>query len=309
MIRSLNMYLTLTSFKTRDGLTLPGLLYEPERKTRKVVIFLHGNGSSSVFYSTRRSNTLADVLNRSGISCFAFNNRGAHYIKGLTRKRSNRKERIDYGTAFELIKDCIHDIDGAIALLRRQGYQEFYLIGYSTGANKICVYNFYKPRNLVKGYVLLGGGDDLGIYYQALGKRKFMYFLNKSKLLSKTSKRRELIPESFEFYHPMSWQSLYDTINPDGDYNTFPFLEHFKKLKLSRKKLFRHFEAIRKPTLVVYGGEDEFCGNVSRAVNLLKQHASASSNFTFKIFDGADHSLHGYEKEFARTVVKWIRKI
>lgn len=305
------MFLSLVEFKTRDGLKLPGLLYEPEKRARKVVIFLHGNGSSSVFYSVKRANTAADVFNRAGLAYFTFNNRGAHYIKSLTRKRLGRKEeKVNYGTAFEMIKDCIYDIDGAIAYLKTQGYSEFYLVGSSTGANKICVYNFYKPRNTIKGYVLAGGGDDLGIYYQTLGREKFLATLEKARLLANTARRREITPESFELYHPMSWQSLYDTINPDGDYNVFPFLEYFKKLKLSRKKLFRHFAAMRKPTLVVYGSKDEYCYcGVLNSVDALKQHASPQGKFIFKIFDGADHSLRGYEKGFARAVVKWIKDI
>mgnify|MGYP001563190287 CR=1 FL=1 len=92
------MYLTLVELKTRDGLRLPGLLYEPEHKaTKKVVIFLHGNGSSSAFYHVKYNNTAADVFNRAGISYFAFNNRGAHYIQKLTRKtRGKEKEKVDY---------------------------------------------------------------------------------------------------------------------------------------------------------------------------------------------------------------------
>ena len=83
--------------------------------------------------------------------------------------------------AHEKIKDCVLDIDGAVKFLQKLGYKEFYLAGSSTGANKICVYNHYKPKNIFKKYILICGGDDTGIYYSALGNKKFFKILNESK--------------------------------------------------------------------------------------------------------------------------------
>mgnify|MGYP001604750315 CR=1 FL=1 len=123
-------------FESTDKLLLPGMLFEPDSKTKKVAINLHGNGSSSVFYNFERTDSFAKELNKQNISFFTFNNRGAHYIKKL-KINNEEKEEIKIGTAFELIKDCIKDIDGAIELLKSLGYEEFYLIGHSTGANKI----------------------------------------------------------------------------------------------------------------------------------------------------------------------------
>ena len=78
--------LQLVGFETPDHLQLPGLLYEPEKKTDKVAVYLHGNGSSSVFYSNHKMNLFGQELNRIGVSFFPFNNRGAHWIKKLDRK-------------------------------------------------------------------------------------------------------------------------------------------------------------------------------------------------------------------------------
>ena len=57
--------------------------------------------------------------------------------------RGKKEERKRFGMAYEKIKECIEDIDGAISFLKKHGYRKFYLAGASTGANKICVYNFY----------------------------------------------------------------------------------------------------------------------------------------------------------------------
>ncbi|MDA2922387.1 DUF1749 domain-containing protein, partial [Patescibacteria group bacterium AH-259-L07] len=214
----------LVQIRTIDELMLPGLLYRAKNSS-KAAIHLHGNGSSSVFYHNGQRDIMARALNNKGISLLLFNNRGAHYIKklyGITGKRKKKSRR--FGMAYEKIKDCIQDIDGAISYLKRIGYREFYLIGESTGANKICVYHYYKPKNEVSKYILLGAGDDAGFYYKAYGKEKFFKLLRVSK--EKISKRQgneiitDLLPEEI-----FSYRGFYDIANPDGDYNVFPFLE------------------------------------------------------------------------------------
>ncbi len=295
---------TIVQIKTDDGLTLPGLFYEAQG-SRKVAIFLHGNGSSSVFYSDDLREDQAKLLNNAGISYLLFNNRGAHIIKKLNVKKQNgEEERRRFGMAYEKIKDCIKDIDAAITFLEQVGYNEFYLIGESTGANKICVYHYYKPNNKVSKYILLGGGDDTGIYYNELGKKKFNELLKEAKAKIAKGKGEdiicELLPEEI-----FSYFGFYDIANPDGDYNVFPFLEVIKEIKLSKKKLFRHFMSINKPTLVVYGEKDEYAwGDVSKVVSVLKE---LKPEFEYKIIKNADHGFNNHQKELSEIIVSWLK--
>src|SRR3990170_2168494 len=220
----------LFEFQTNDKFFLPGLLYRPSKKTRNVLITLHGNGSSSVFYGPE-SNIFAKKLAEKDIGYFAFNNRGAHYIKKINRiNEEGEKERVKYGMAYERIKECMLDIDGAIDFLGKQGFSEFYIIGFSTGANKICVYSYYKPKNRVSRYILAGAGDDVGIIYNEIGsKKKFLRFVKQAKTKIDKGKGRNMIPK-YILDWLISYQSFYDEANPDGDYNTFPFYEYINKL-------------------------------------------------------------------------------
>ncbi len=59
--------LKLIEFETSDGLNLPGLLNEVAG-SKKAVIYLHGNGSSSVFYDEKGNRDLPEELNKKGIS-------------------------------------------------------------------------------------------------------------------------------------------------------------------------------------------------------------------------------------------------
>lgn len=303
------MSLKLISFEATDKIQLPGLLYEPHTKTTEVALYLHGNGSSSIFYKDDSMNLLATLLARVGISFFPFNNRGAHWIKKLVKKRGTEEDRILYGMTFELIKECIYDIDGALDYLKKIGYKKFYLIGLSTGANKIVVYHYYKPKNLIDKYILVSGGDDTGLYYQDFGQKKFRSLLKTSRDKTKKGKGRELIPQDIIADPLISYQSLYDTINPDGDYNIFPFNEYINNLKLSRKKLFRKYKTINKPSLVIYGEQDEYCyGDVPRCVEILKKECAHPEFFTFKMIKGADHGYTGKGEKLAEIISSWLKR-
>lgn len=292
----------LVQIKTTDGLTLPGLLYEAPR-AKEAMIFLHGNGSTTVFYDDDQRIELAKALNKKGVSFLMFNNRGAHYIKKLDFVNKGKTESKRLGTAYEKIKDCIKDIDGAIKFLEEKGYSKFYLIGESTGANKICVYHFYKLLNKVSRYILVSGADDTGIFYEQLGKKRFYELLKEAKEKIKKGKGEELIIELVPDILT-SYNAYYDTCNPDGDYNTFPYLEVIKKIKLSSKPLFRYVKSINKPTLAIYGEKDEYAlegGGTSSKI--LKQQCPS---FTHKVIKNGNHAFSEHQKEYAKIVTEWL---
>lgn len=294
---------TIVQIKTEDGLTLPGIFYDASN-SKKAAIFLHGNGSSSVFYSDDLKEEQANALKGKGIAYLLFNNRGAHLIKKLNiDNKDGTPERKRFGMAYEKIKDCIKDIDAAVEFLENKGYSEFYLIGESTGANKICVYHYFKPKNKITKYILLGGGDDTGIYYNELGKKRFNKLLKESK--EKISRRKgqeiicELLPEVI-----FSYTGFYDIANPDGDYNVFPFLEAISGVKLSKKKLFRYFKSVNKPTLVIYGEKDEYAwGDVPKVVSILKEQ---KPEFEYVVIKDADHGCSQHQKELSKVIADWL---
>lgn len=310
------MYTTqLVEFPSQDQLLLPGLLFEPERpanQAAKAAIFLHGNGSASVFYSVKRAQALARQFTSQGIALLLFNNRGAHFIKTINKFHAEEEEASKYddvtlGTAYELIKDCVYDIDGAVNFLKDQDYADLFLAGHSSGANKICVYDHYQPQNDIRKYVLLSGGDDTGIYYQMIGSRKkFFKFLKQAKHKIDQGKGRRLVPK-YIVDMILSYQSFYDIANPDGDYNTFPFFEQLNEWDLSAKPLFNYFKQIKKPALVIYGENDDYSPNKSgrKALNILREQVKNKDNFEFKLILDADHSFHGQEDELGQQAAAW----
>ncbi|HET7436677.1 MAG TPA: alpha/beta fold hydrolase [Thermoanaerobaculia bacterium] len=294
----------LVRFEATDGIELVGLLYEPFRATKRAIVFLHGTGGASVFDS-KRTNILADEFLRAGIAFFAFNNRGAHVLRRLRSTR--RKRSISGGSAHEVIRDCVKDIDGALVNLRARGYRDFTLVGHSTGANKIAVYDHYKPRNPVKRYVLLAGGDDTGLLHLQLGEKRFRAAIEKARAMIKEKRGDELVSSRLSSM-PMSWRAFYDMANPDGDYNVFPFGEVLRDVQLSRRARFRYVKAIRKPSLFVYGENDEYCyDDVPGCVAVLAEAIGANEKIELAIMRDADHGFGGREVELAALIERWMR--
>lgn len=305
-MNAMNYNPELTIFTSTDGLRLPGLLYKPDAPNDSVALYLHGNGSSSIFYSARTMNAIAEKLNKQGIAFFPFNNRGAHFIKSLKKGEGMAEERVQMGMTYELIRECIFDIDGAIRFLADKGYKKVYLVGMSTGANKICVYDKYAGDERIEKYILLSGGDDTGLYYTMLGKERFFEALNESRKKVEEGKGIELAPSSYiEF--PLSYQSLYDTINPEGDYNIFPFLDVMNGLHLSEKEPFSEYSALKKPTLVLYGSEDEYCyNNVIGCMSILRQRTEGKTHFTYALIQGTDHGFSDAEQKLANSIADFL---
>lgn len=290
----------LVRFEATDGVALAGVLYEPARPsmrahkhaTKRVVIWLHGGGGASVFES-RRTNLMAEVFVEKGIGFFPFNNRGS----GIVRHAGDELG----GAAFERIRDCVADIDGAIRELWRRGYRDITLAGHSTGANKIAVYDHYKPRNRAKCYVLIAGGDDTGLLYAQLGARRFKTLLTKAKAMRNS---HELAPP-IAGQAMLSWRAFYDIANPNGDYNVFPFFEVMSGTKLSRRTLFRYIKAIRKPSLYLYGDRDPYSfGDVPRCAAILAQHVNERAEVV--VMRDADHGFRGKEVELSIIICDWI---
>jgi pimeloyl-ACP methyl ester carboxylesterase len=297
----------LLTITANDGLMLPALYYSAGPES-PLVIWLHGMGSTGSFYAVERTNALASALLAKSISFLALNNRGAHFLQGVKflDKTGEYQKRLQ-GTSHELIAESIFDIEGAINFAKSNSHSSLFLVGHSTGANKICVYNYHSQNNPFKGYVLFGGGDDTGLFYEQLGRDRFFDLMQESKSKVEQGQGAHLVPERYNV-GPFSYQSLDDILDPDGDYNTFPFIEQSTGVKLSTKPLFREFKSIDKPTLVMYGSEDEYCPpSAAVAENTLKSVAPHPDLFTFELIPEADHSAHGHEPRLASLITKWIK--
>ena len=306
-----NMKAELIQFKTPDNLFLPGLLFRSSTFSTKVAIYLHGNGTSSILNAVDKINDIAKSLSKKNISFLVFNNRGAQLIHKAYREIDGKKEKVKTGTAYEIIRDCIYDINGALDYLKTKGFETFYLIGNSTGANKICVYNFYKPKNPFSKFILISGGDDTGFNYHLSirTKSKLYKYLKISEDMINRGKGEIFIPKYFLGGYLLTYQSFKDQCDPNGNYNVFPYYEILFKDRLGKKPFFKEYKSIKKPTLVIYGENDEYCyGKVPQIIELLRKNCTNPKQFKFAVIKNTDHSLEGKEKELAKLITEFLAK-
>jgi alpha-beta hydrolase superfamily lysophospholipase len=297
-----------------DKLRLPGLLYSPAKATKKAAIWLHGMGDSGVFYNPPWLNTLGDAITATNIAFLAFNNRGAHNSKSITildESLPEDQQKYQGGTYFERIADCVQDINGAVSFLKERGFSTLYLLGHSTGANKVCAYHNRTKDNPFAKYVLAGPADDSGLYYAELGEKKFWQVLQYAKRMMAEGKPLHIMPKYTGMY-PFSAQAAADIMDPEGDYNTFPFYETTTQ-RIGHKPLFKEYSGIDRPTLVVLGDQDEYtttAGGPESALNILKKYLSPKvrADSVFELIKEADHSFRGAEPIFAETVASWLAR-
>ncbi|HVI60757.1 MAG TPA: alpha/beta fold hydrolase [Candidatus Saccharimonadales bacterium] len=303
--------LEFVSFLSLDKLKLPGLLYAPAKPSKKVAVWLHGMGDNGVFYKPELMNALGEALNNQGVALFTFNNRGAHnskHLKIVDETLPEEDRGYPGGTHYEKIKDCVHDIEGARQYLEELGFSEFYLLGHSTGANKICAYHARQPQNKFSKYVLAGPGDDVGLFFSILGPKRFWLALRYAAKMNDKDPLRTM--PKYTGMHPFSAQAAWDILNPDGAYNTFPYYEATTE-RLGSKPLFEEYRKINKRTLVIIGEDDEFAypaGDAGGALKLFMEHSTNSQlkHTDFVSVVAADHSFHDREAEFAAKVSDWL---
>ena len=104
----------------------------------------------------------------------------------------------------------------------------------------------------------------------------------------------------------MTWRAFYDVANPDGDYNVFPFLEAREKLRLGRKAHFHAMRKIRKPSLVVYGENDEYADDIQACVGVLANAVAQQPNIEIVVMRDAAHGFSGKERELAELITGWL---
>jgi pimeloyl-ACP methyl ester carboxylesterase len=204
----------------------------------------------------------------------------------------------------------MYDIDGVVEYLKNLGYERFFLMGKSTGANKICVYHemLQKQGRITpfSGYILLSGGDDVGLWYEEMGVELFQAILSNAQIAVKENRGKERPTARRCFLEDFSYQSAADILDPDGPYNCFPFYEAFQK-RLSTKKLFQEFASLDMPTLVIYGEQDEYVlFPIADVIALLKSHNSRAE---YDVIANANHSFDGHEKILTERILAWIKNV
>lgn len=279
----------LAKIKTRDGITLEGIIVKPRRKTLTALVWLHGLGSR---FSSGQA-LIAELSKRAAqnkIAYLKFNTRGHDVVT------KGGKQFI--GSAFEKFEECIHDIRAMIAFARHLGYKRIILAGHSTGANK-ALYYVYKTRNRsVKGLVLAGPANDIVADAKRVGRKTLAEGSRYAKKL-KQKDANALMPRRFGFYSARRFVSLY---KPGTAEDVFPYY--------NPRARWKELKRIHIPLAVIFGSREEHIDRPSKElIEVFRKNAKSAKSFSGIIVKGANHGFHRKEKELAKEIIRFIKKI
>ena len=278
----------LVRINSSDKIEMVGMLYEPEEKSNKIVIHVHGLCGN--FYENRFLDILAKSYTNKGISFLTFNNRGTNFISELLK--GNNFEII--GGCYERFIDCLLDIEGAINYVKEKGYNNIILEGHSYGCNKVIYYYNKKKDNSISKIVLLAPCDIPQECAKFLGKEEYEIAKRESTRLINEGKQRKLINFSVNANGKISAGTYYNDFLPDGE-NDFI---RYKDGENSKNKI---LNSIDIPVLIVFGDSDEcvLTENIETVKGYLNKNIK---NSNIQIINGADHSYTDKYEELGKII-------
>lgn len=278
---------------TKDGLELHALLYEPNRKTNKALIHIHGWVGN--FYENKFIDYVAREAVLRGFAFLTFNNRGAGIINDFIKKKKSKIGYVRIGGSLEEFKDCIFDIKAAVDFLNRKGYKKLVLQGHSLGCQKATFYKYKTKDKRVKGLVLLAPVDDIAFSKELL-KNKYRKSLNIARKMAEQGKGLNPVPKWMAFYELLNAKMFLNVADPkSASGRIFDFLGNLKEIK-----------NVNCPTLAIFGSKDDYQAKPEEKLKLLKDKVK---DCDIKLIQGSGHGFVGFEVKLARVIDNWLKNI
>ncbi len=289
------MNCTLETTTTYDGKKLNGVFFNPGKRNKKALLYVHGfYGHSEIL------NALSDKFDKLGYGLACFDVRGYDKIEiGGIKKSADLRE----------FQNCIFDIEAGIKFLLIKGFSEIIIAGISGGANKAVYYLSGLHNKAVKGLILLSPvleGPEFksapmpGIRndFENL-KQKLSASIRKiKKAIFPAPKKIDLAPG---YNNKNDNKTQAKQWKPDYDEKTF---------YESPRPQFNALAKIKEPILVVFGAKGIYLGRDAQSIiETFKQKAKSTQRFDSAIISGVEHNFSNKEQELAELITDWIKKI
>ncbi len=281
----LNFNGKLVFFPTEDNLKTSGFLMPARGKD--VVLFVHGMGGN--FYKDGFLKGAKELVKRD-VAFFSFNTRGAEVVKDF---RDINGEHHMLGTAFEIFEDSIKDIRAAISYLSQLGYENFHLLGHSTGCQKILFYQYSTQDERVKSLIHVSPAEDYEIWKNGLGDFERFVAIAKD-MMDKGEGNRIIIPlyeRTGELWSARRFLSFADKSNMEARMFNYEILEIFSK--------------VQTPTLIFLGKDDQYFLKDLEWYKEKLEKGYKGVKIRVEIMPG-DHSFHGYEDILFQRIADFI---
>jgi len=281
----------LIRINTKDELELQGLLFEPERKTEKILIHTHawvGN-----FYENRFLDYVAQESVSNNVAFLTFNNRGTGIVTDMLKSGAQKGDYKRIGGSLEKFEDCVYDISAAINFASKRGYEKIILEGHSLGCQKVAFYKYETSDKKVIGEIFLAPVDDIEYVKRMLGD-KYKPSLKIAEDMVKNGMGDKPVPENMAYYPLMPARRWLDVSSPKTRHGSiFDYSGELKEIKNANC-----------PVLAIFGSKDDYEYEPEKKLELLK---SKVKNCDTKLFQNANHWFAGYENELGKLIAAWIQ--
>ena len=276
------MIVELVKTQTRDGVRLDGAITREsvtaandvasDSKPTGLIICLHGVGSN--FYGSTMMNVLAEGLHSAQWDVLRVNTRGHDYCYVGSFKMGVRR----FGSGYETVADCIHDIAAWVQWAEQAGYARVVLLGHSLGAIKTVFSQTQETSDLVVA-VLAISPPRLEHEVFLVGERsdEFRASFSAAENLLAQGLADELVDVTFPFPLLITAASYVDKYGTQDRYNIVNLVEH-----------------LNVPTHFIYGGSELTDGNTAFAglADILVDKVRESELVglvSVEVIAGADH--------------------
>ncbi len=282
------MEFNLINYTSTDNLIHHGIYFGKDFKD--VAVFIPGLGGN--FYKNSFLQLLQNELNKNKIGLISINTRGSH-IYSIIRDTNGGYH--NGGAMYEIFEDSFNDISGIINYLKEKHKRNIYLIGHSSGANKVS----YALQNGVEvaKVIFASPGDDIGLQMKFLGKKKYI----KMQILSKNLKNKypfKLMPVNNLKFLPITSASYFSLYNNKSDMDQFPY-------RILNIKRWQKLKNLKTSALIILGSKDEYTISPVNKIKLFFE--KELSNIKIKIVSNGDHNYTGKERVFARFVIDFLK--
>ncbi|MES2216469.1 MAG: alpha/beta fold hydrolase [Patescibacteria group bacterium] len=288
------MKTSLKRIQTDDGIELVGLLYEPENRTDKVLVHVHGMAGN--FYENKFLDAIAGTLTSNGIAFFVFNNRGCEYIKDLTKTEGGKKTFVRIGDTYEIFEDSLLDIKSAIDFVSTNRFTKVHLSGHSLGGPKIAYYVAETKDTRLASVVFLSPADMVG-----LTKADANYDRDRARAqkMVKEGKGKELLPFPVLWDQiPLSAQTYISLNSETSKVAIFNFYDPNDPLPVLGR--------ITIPSLTIMGRKDDALSvSIEETMARIKK-AIKNPRVETNILGDANHGYTGDEQALADAILAWI---
>jgi len=278
---------------TKDGLELHGLLFEPNRRTNKALIHIHGWVGN--FYENKFIDYIAKEVASKGFSFLTFNNRGAGIINDFIKRDKSKVSYARIGGSLEEFKDCVFDIKAAVDFLSKKGYEKIALQGHSLGCQKATFYKYKTKDKRIRSLVLLAPVDDVAFTKNTF-KNKYKEALKIAREMVKRGRDNNPVPKWMAFYESLNASMFLNVADPESaSGRIFDFSGKLKEIK-----------NVNCPVFVVFGSKDNYQANPEEKLNILRKNVE---NCNVKLVKNADHGFIASERKLSKLIANWLKSL